>query len=184
LAPCALLTKQGVTTMLTIRLILAVSLILNLSTTLLRAEQRDDGPATEASLEVLLNTIRANRKALVAVNLGLTDDEAATFWPVYDRYQKEINAIGDRLMAVLQDYSANFRDLSHDKATQLVEDYLAVEADRVRVRRAYVAEFAKSLPGRKVARLYQIENKIEAVLRYDLAATIPVIEESSGVPAR
>ena len=70
--------------MVTIRLILAVSLILSLSTAFLRAEQRDDGPATEASLEVLLNTIRANRKALVAVNLGLTDDEAATFWPVYD----------------------------------------------------------------------------------------------------
>ena len=170
--------------MVTIRLILAVSLILSLSTAFLRAEQRDDGPATEASLEVLLNTIRANRKALVAVNLGLTDDEAATFWPVYDRYQKEINTIGERLLVVIQEYSANFRDLSNDKATRLVEDYLAAEADRVRVQRAYVDEFAKSLPGRKVARFYQIENKIDAVLRYDLAATIPVIEESSGVPAR
>lgn len=170
--------------MLTIRLILVVSLLLNLSTVLLHAEQRDDGAASEATLEVLLNTMRANRKALVAVNLGLTDAEAATFWPVYDRYQKEINAIGDRLAAVLQDYSANFRNLSNDKATRLIEDYLAVEADRVRVRRAYVDEFAKSLPGRKVARLYQIENKIDAVLRYDLVATIPVIEEASGAPAR
>jgi hypothetical protein len=179
-----LLTKKGANTMLTIRLILAVSLILSLSTASLRAEQRDSGPATEATLEVLLNTIRANRKALVAVNLGLSDDEAATFWPVYDRYQKEITAIGDHLVAVIQDYTANFRDLSNDKATQLVEDYLAVEADRVRVRRAYVNEFAKSLPGRKIARLSQIENKVDAVLRYDLAATIPVVEESSGVPAR
>jgi hypothetical protein len=170
--------------MLTIRLILAVSLILSPSTALLRAEQRDGGPATEATVEVLLSTIRANRKALVAVNLGLTDDEAAKFWPVYDRYEKEINAIGDRLIVVIQDYRANFRDLSNDKGTKLVEDYLAVEADRVRVRRAYVDEFAKSLPGRKVARLYQIENKIDAVLRYDLAATIPVVEESSGGPAR
>lgn len=170
--------------MSTICLILAVSLILSLSTAFLRAEQQDSGPATEATLEVLLNTIRANRKALVAVNLGLTDDEAATFWPVYDRYQQEITAIGDRLVAVIQDYRAHFRDLSNDKATQLVQDYLAVEADRVRVRRAYVDEFAKSLPGRKIARLYQIKNKIDAVLRYDLAATIPVVEESSSVPAR
>jgi low affinity Fe/Cu permease len=177
-------TKKGANTMSTIRLILAVSLILSLSTALLRAEQRDDGPATEASLEALLNTIRTNRKALVAVNLGLSDDEAAKFWPVYDRYQQEIEAIGDRLVAVIQDYTANFRDLSNDKATQLVEDYLAVEADRIRVRRAYVAEFAKNLPGRKVARFYQIENKIDAVLRYDLAATIPVVEEASGAPAR
>ena len=85
---------------------------------------------------------------------------------------------------MIEDYIANFHDLSNEKALQLVEDYLAVEADRVKVRRTYVAEFAKILPGRKVARFYQIENKMDAVLRYDLAATIPVVEEQSSAPAK
>ena len=40
-----------------------------------------------------------------------------------------------------------------------------------------MAEFAKVLPGRTVARFYQIENKMDAVLRFDLAEAIPVIEE-------
>src|SRR6185503_14021025 len=106
------------------------------------------------------------------------DDEAAKFWPVYERYQKEMNAIGDRLVAVIQDYAASFPDVPDDKAMKLVNDYLGVENDRVAVRRTYVPEFAKTLPGRKVARLYQIENKMDAVVRYDLAATIPVMEES------
>ena len=48
------------------------------------------------------------------------------------------------------------------------------------MRRDYVAEFAKVLPGRKVARFYQIENKMDAVIRYDLAATIPVVEEKAS----
>ena len=85
---------------------------------------------------------------------------------------------------MIQDYSANFSDLSNDKAMKLVDDYLAVEADRVKVKRAYVDEFAKVLPGRKVARFYQIENKMDAVIRYDLAATIPVVEEQGGAPAK
>jgi len=34
-----------------------------------------------------------------------------------------------------------------------------------------------------VARFYQIENKMDAVLRYDLAATIPVVDEKRGAPA-
>ena len=120
----------------------------------------------------------------MAVNLKLTDDEAAKFWPVYDRYQQEINAVGDRLVGVIQDYTTNFSTLSDDKAMKLVDDYLAVEADRVKVKRAYVDEFAKALPGRKVTRFYQIENKMDAVIRYDLAATIPVMEEEKGVPAK
>jgi len=166
-----------------IRLVLAATVILALSAAALRAAQPPTGQAAEANLDVLLDAIRSNRKALVAVNLKLTDDEAAKFWPVYDRYQTEINALGDRLVGVIQDYSAHFSDLSNDKAMKLVDDYLAVEADRVKVKRAYVDEFAKALPGRKVARFYQIENKMDAVIRYQLAATIPVVEEEKGVPA-
>jgi predicted metallopeptidase len=113
------------------------------------------------------------------VNLGLSDEEAARFWPVYDRYQKESNAIGDRLVAVIEDYSENFRQLSNEKAMQIVENYLAIETDRVAVRRAYLDDFAKVLPGRTLARFYQIENKLDAVIRYDLAATIPVLDEKA-----
>jgi hypothetical protein len=170
--------------MLKIRLLLVAAVILALSAGAMPAEQPPTGQASEANLDVLVNAIRSNRKALVAVNLKLTDDEAAKFWPIYDRYQKEINAIGDRLVGVIQDYTANFSDLSNEKAMKLVDDYLAVEADRVKVKRAYVDEFAKALPGRTVARFYQIENKMDAVIRYDLAATIPVVEEERSVPAK
>jgi hypothetical protein len=162
------------------RVLLALSLLLGVSAAALRAEQEGGRGAAEASLEALLGAVRSNRKALVAANLKLTDGEAAKFWPVYDRYQKEINTMGDRLVGVIQEYTASFPDFSNDKAMKIVEDYLAIEADRIQVRRAYVPNFAAVLPGRKVARLYQIENKMDAVIRYDLAATIPVIEEESG----
>jgi len=166
------------------RVLLALSLILGVCAAGLRAEEPVEGQAVEAELDVLVDTIRSNRKAMVAVNLRLTDEEAAKFWPLYDRYQKEINAVGDRWLAVIEDYAASFHDLSNDKAMKLVEDYLAVEADRIQVRRTYVPEFAAVLPGRKVARLYQIENKMDAVIRYDLAAAIPVIEEENGGPGK
>lgn len=167
-----------------IRRVLATVLLLGLCAAPLHAAPSMGGKAAEANLDVLVDAIRSNRKALVAVNLQLTDAEAAKFWPIYDRYQKEINTTGDRLVAVIQDYTANFSDLSNDKAMQLVDDYLTVEADRVKVKRAYLDEFAKALPGRKVARFYQIENKMDAVIRYNLAATIPVVEEESGASAQ
>jgi hypothetical protein len=146
-----------------------------------RAAERGGTAATlEADRDVLLNTVRTNRRALVAVNLSLSSQEAAQFWPLYDRYQAEIGAIGDRGMALVTDYVDHFADLSNEKALQLMTDYLGAEADRLKVRQSYLPEFAKILPGRTVARFYQIENKIDAVLRYDLAATIPVVEQSKS----
>jgi hypothetical protein len=132
--------------------------------------------ATEANLDILRDTIRANRKALVAVNLDLTDAEAAQFWPLYDRYHGELTTVNERLATIISDYTAHFSELTDERASQLASDYLAAEEERARVRRSYFPEFLKILPGKKAARFYQIENKMEAVLRYDLAAYIPVVE--------
>lgn len=164
--------------MSTIRWMLIVTL---LTTSLMfRAAAAPAGTADEASLDTVLNAIRANRKAMVAVNLTLDDQQAAAFWPVYDRYDKEMTALGDRTVAVIKDYSDNFTNLSDEKAIQLVNDYLAIEADRAKVRKTYLDELAKILPGRTVARFLQLENKMDAVIKYDLAATIPVVEKAAA----
>ena len=131
----------------------------------------------QTNLQILRDSIRANKKALVAVNLTLSDQEAQQFWPVYDRYQKDLAPIQDRFLKVLDDYTSHYRELTDEKAMKIAEDYLAIEADRARLRQSYLPEFAKVLSGKKVARFYQIENKMDAVLRYDLAGTIPVVEE-------
>ena len=49
-----------------------------------------------------------------------------------------------------------------------MEDYLAAEAERVQIG-ATIPEFEKILPAGP-ARFYQIENKMDAVLHYDLAS--------------
>jgi hypothetical protein len=167
-----------------IRVLLVSALILGLFAASARAATAADGESEKANVDVLVNAIRANRKALVAVNLKMTDDEAAKFWPVYDSYQKEMNALGDRLVALLGDYGKNFKDMSDDKAMKILDEYLNIEAERVKVKRAYVEQFAKALPGRKVGRFYQIENKMDAVIRYEMAKTIPVVEEESAAPAK
>ena len=152
--------------------LLAASLLLALAAAPVGA-----GEAEEASIEILRDTLRSNRKALVDVNLALSDEEARAFWPVYDRYQKDLGAIQERLLRVIDDYAANFDALTDAQAKKLVDEYLTLEQDRAEIRRAYLAPISEALPGRKVMRFYQIENKIEAVLRYELAATIPVVEQ-------
>ena len=135
------------------------------------------GEAADASLDILRDTLRVNKKAIVDVNLTLTDTEAAQFWPIYERYQNDLTAVNDRLLKVVDEYTTNFRTLSDARAMELIEEYLSVEEDRAKIRRRYLPEIAKVLPGRKVARFYQIENKIDVVLRYELAAQIPVLDE-------
>jgi len=156
-----------------VRIVLASVLTLMLSAMSVRAA----GDAEQANLDILRDTIRANKKALVAASLTLSDQEAAQFWPLYDKYQAELTAVNDRAVKVIQDYTSDYKNLSNEKAMQLADDWLSAEGDRAKLRRTYLPEFAKVLPGKKVVRFYQIENKMEAVLRYDLASEIPVVEQ-------
>ncbi len=164
--------------MLNARLLFAAILVMAVSSAVVRAEQADKALPSSSNLAILLDTIRANRKALVAANLTLSQEEAARFWPLYDRYQQQMKPVGERQAALIQEYLAHFSDLSNDRALQLVGDYLTNEADRIKVRREFIDEAAKVLPGRTVGRLFQIENKMDAVVRYELAARIPVIDET------
>jgi hypothetical protein len=135
------------------------------------------GEADDANMEILRDTLRSNKKALVAVNLALSDDEARAFWPVYDSYQAELTVVGDRLLQVIDDYKRNFGSTTDDEARKLVDTHLAVQRDRVALLDSYLERFAEILPGRTLMRFYQIENKIHTVMLYELAETIPVIAQ-------
>lgn len=164
------------TTMLTARILLLATLFA-FAPAFVALPAFAAGQAAEADLDILREAIRANRKALVAANLNLTDGEAQQFWPLYDRYQAELKGVNDRLVTIIKRYTEHFKTITDEEAGTLAADYLAVEEDRAKVRRTFFSDFTKVLPGKKAARFYQIENKMDAVIRYDLAKTIPVVEE-------
>ena len=62
---------------------------------------------------------------------------------------------------------------------KLLEEYLELESLGVKLRQTYVGEFRKVLPEKKVARYYQIENKIQAAMMYGLSEKIPLMKTGS-----
>jgi hypothetical protein len=128
------------------------------------------------TMQMVRDKIRADKKLLIAENLPLTAAEAKAFWPVYDRYQRELSALNDRTIKLIKEYANNYQTISDQTAKKLMDEYLAIEAARLKLRQAYVPRFRKVLRERQVARYYQLENKIQAAVSYDLAAEIPLVK--------
>lgn len=61
----------------------------------------------------------------------------------------------------------------------MLADALAVDASEVKLQQSDAAKMGKVLPATKVARYLQIENKIRAIVKFELAAQISLA--SSGV---
>lgn len=133
-----------------------------------------DKPADNNQL--VLEKVKADKKLLVAENMQLTDSEAKAFWPVYESYQRDLGKINDRLVKLIDGYAASYQTMTDAAANKLVDEAVAIEADRTKLAQSYLPKFRKVLPPTKVARYYQIENKIRAVVNYELAAGIPLVK--------
>jgi hypothetical protein len=135
-----------------------------------------DKPAD--NMQILRDKIKADKKLVVATNMELTESEAKAFWPIYDEYQKDLQKINRRIVNVLDSYAADARakTLTDDKAKKLINEALAIEQAEANLKSTYAPKLSKVLPVKKVARYLQIENKIRAVVKYDLAQGVPLVQ--------
>jgi hypothetical protein len=128
------------------------------------------------NMQVVLEKIRADKKLLVAANMQLTEAEAKAFWPVYGRYQDELFLLRTRTAKLITDYAEAYEQMTNDTAKKLLDEYMTIEALGLKLRQAYLPKFRSVLPEVKVVRYYQIENKIQAALAYEVAAKIPLMK--------
>ena len=146
------------------------------------AQNKGSAPANAdkgaKNMEILREKLKADKKLIIATNMKLTDAEAKAFWPIYDAYQKDIAAINDRMVKVVMDYADAYNKgpVTNEAAKKLLNDALSIEEAEVKLKRAYVPKLEKAVSDVKVALYLQIENKIRALLRFELAANIPLVE--------
>ena len=120
--------------------------------------------------------IQTERQAIVAENLQLSDAEGKTFWPMYRDYRNEMARNGDRTVKLIHDYAASYDTMTDEQATALLDEALAIQKDELRIKSTWVAKFRKSFSPKTVMRFFQIENKLDAIIKVGVAGEIPLVE--------
>ena len=129
-------------------------------------------------IELTRAAIKVKKKQIVARNMHLTSMEKDKFWEVYREYQDKMNSVNNRRVKLITDYadSVKNRNLTDEKSLEMLNEYLSYERMRLITKQSFVDKFKKVLPSRKVARFFQIENKLEAIINFDLARQIPLVQ--------
>ncbi len=129
-----------------------------------------------SDMDILREKLKADQKQVVAANIALTDAEAKAFWPIYEAYQADLQKINLRLgNTILAFADAQEKgSVPNETAKKLLEEAIAIDEAEAKLKRTYLPKLHKALPAIKVARYIQIENKIRAVIRYEMAAGIPL----------
>ena len=134
------------------------------------------GP-TASDMEILRQKVKADKKLVVAANMQLTEAEAKAFWPIYDDYQKQLSEINGRLEKSVMTYADAYKKgpIANEVAKKLVDEYLAIEDSEVKLKRDFAPKVEKAVGPAKSMRYLQIETKIRALIKYELAANVPLV---------
>ena len=138
---------------------------------------QDKGSA-DTNMEILMQKVKADKKLLVAANLDLSDAEGKSFWPLYDAYQKELAQQNQNLGKTIMEYADAYGKgpIPDATAKKLMDQVLSIEAAEVKSKHSYADKVGKVLSAAKTARYIQIETKIRAALKYELAKQIPLVD--------
>jgi hypothetical protein len=130
----------------------------------------------EATLQSLATEARADKRAFVNGALKLTEEEGKRFWPIYDAYQRSIEANTRGLTRMVEDVVAVGERTSDAFAKNLAAQYLLAHDDEARDFRRMHKSVMRALPAHKAVRYIQIENKLRALRDYEHAQAIPVLK--------
>jgi Spy/CpxP family protein refolding chaperone len=139
-----------------------------------------DKAADVTDMQALRAAVRADKRAFVESTLKLTPAEAKRFWPIYDTYQRAVDSANQRRVVAVQVLISRDKPISELYAKSLANELIAVDEAEVKARRTMQNRLMRGIPTRilppkKAARYIQLETKIKAVLAYDIASTIPLI---------
>ena len=133
-------------------------------------------PGSPAAVAAFRDAVKADKKAVVAKNMDLTEAEAKKFWPLYDAYQKDLDKVLQRQNRAIVDYVNQSSSMTDANAKRIARELLDADAEEQRLRERQLKKLYSVLPARKAIRYLQIENKVRTLNHYDMGAQIPLLQ--------
>lgn len=130
----------------------------------------------EKEIELTRLALQRQRDDLVNQFMKLNLKEVGAFIPVYEEYRTEMGKLGDRTQRVILDYAKNQDNLSDQKALALLDEWLKIKEAELKLRMKSVEDFKRVLPPKKVLRFFQLDNKFDAIVNYNLSGSIPLVQ--------
>jgi hypothetical protein len=126
-------------------------------------------------IELTREMVQTERKAIVAENMQFTEAESKGFWPVYNEYVAEVRKVNDRRARLIVDYARAYENLTETQAEAFLKESINIDKAELKVKESYISKFKEVLTSKRVARFYQIENKLDTIIDFGIASEIPLV---------
>ena len=140
-------------------------------------------PAVDSAMGGATRNVQPDRAAIISEAMDFSTKDAAAFWPIYQQYERERSALGDRRTAVLKEYEEKYLSMSDDDAKVMAKRMFDYDSQAMELNRKYFKKFNNVLPTYTVAKFFQLEHRIDLMM--DMRAEpslppLPKLEQGKG----
>ncbi len=134
------------------------------------------GQDVNAYIELLRSDVKTQRIAIIKEAMQFTGAESSAFWPVYKKYEYELDEINDERVELIKDYALNYNNLTDEKSEELIKKVFKWEEKRIKLKKKYFKKFKKTLSSTIAAKFFQLERQISLLNDLQIASQLPLIK--------
>jgi len=127
-------------------------------------------------MEVTRAALKTEKKAMIAEVMSLTQEESEPFWALYNEYQGKLYTANTKYLNIINEFAENFENMSAEKADDLMKRLFSYDTEIIKLKKSYFKKFKGILSPQKTLMYFQAENKIDILIDFEIAASIPILD--------
>jgi hypothetical protein len=131
---------------------------------------------TTSYIEILKSDVKTQRRALVTGAMGLTEEQAQKFWPVYKEYESEYDKLVDRELELIKKYADTYQNMTDEMADILLNQAIDLDRDQLDLDEKYYNKLKKDLGAKLAAKFRMVDKRINLMIELQVASSLPIVE--------
>lgn len=130
----------------------------------------------EIFFELLKHDMRQARTDVVRDVMMLSVDDADSFWPIYQRYQTELDKILDARGDLVKQFTGIHLSMTNQQGEELALEWLDLQSRQASLTRTLYERLARALSPVQALKAVQLEHRLNLVIDMQIANELPMME--------
>jgi hypothetical protein len=127
-------------------------------------------------IELMRSNLKVQKKQILIQSMGLNEEQARIFWPIYDEYDHELDRLNDKMLGIIMDYSKTHQNMTDKVAHDLMTRSLDNQTKKLNLKKAYAKKMEKIMSSKIAARFVQADSVLNKIIELQIDSRLPLIQ--------
>jgi hypothetical protein len=139
---------------------------------------------SKEDLDIIQGIYGKSKKELAVAYMAIPEAQGEAFWKIYDEFEGERKALGQAKVAIIEDYAANYSNLTNESADKIAKASLKNNMDYQKLFAKYYDKYKKAVGAITSAKIIQFESYMQTTVQSEIQNSIPFIGEIDAIKTK